>query len=172
MWTAFKVGLFLVLCLAFFIGYYINSSLETFGIPSSSAGEIKLVYLGGALVHPGVYEVARDETLLQLIERSGGFSPDANQEYIASNLNLSKKIEDEEKIFVPFLEQETGNSNNPTLINLNTASQPELESLPGIGESTAKLIIDGRPYKKIEDLLEVKGIGDSKYNSIKDKVQI
>jgi competence ComEA-like helix-hairpin-helix protein len=58
------------------------------------------------------------------------------------------------------------------LIDLNSADQKTLESLPGIGKSTAKAIIAGRPYKSIDDLKSVKGMSDKKINAIKDKVTI
>ena len=58
------------------------------------------------------------------------------------------------------------------LIDLNSADQKTLESLPGIGKSTAKAIIAGRPYKSIDDLKRVKGMSDKKINAIKDKVTI
>jgi len=58
------------------------------------------------------------------------------------------------------------------LIDLNSADQKTLESLPGVGKSTAKAIIAGRPYKSIDDLKSVKGMSDKKINAIKDKVTI
>jgi len=58
------------------------------------------------------------------------------------------------------------------LIDLNKADQKTLESLPGIGKSTAKAIIAGRPYKSVDDLKKVKGISDSKFKAIKDQVTV
>jgi len=58
------------------------------------------------------------------------------------------------------------------LVDLNSADQKTLESLPGIGKSTAKAIIAGRPYKSIDDLKSVKGMSDKKINAIRDKVTI
>lgn len=74
----------------------------------------------------------------------------------------------------------TGTSSNNTAkqgkVNINTASQTELETLPGIGPSTALKIVNYRKekgkFKKIEDIKEVSGIGDSKYNKIKDLITI
>jgi competence protein ComEA len=67
---------------------------------------------------------------------------------------------------------EVAPSASAALIDLNTADQKTLESLPGIGKSTAKAIIAGRPYKSVDDLKKVKGISDSKLKAIKDKVMV
>ena len=67
-------------------------------------------------------------------------------------------------------------NNNTEKININTASKSELTSLSGIGESTAQKIIDYRSengnYKSIEDIKKVSGIGDNKYNQIKDYIKV
>ena len=68
-----------------------------------------------------------------------------------------------------------GSSRNP-IININSATQSDLEKLPGIGSSTAEKIIDYRTkngkFKKIEDLMNISGIGESKFNNIKDYISI
>ena len=73
-------------------------------------------------------------------------------------------------------EKNTGNTNKNEKININTATQAELETLPGIGPSTALKIINYRKengkYKTIEDIKKVSGIGDSKYNKIKELIKI
>lgn len=62
------------------------------------------------------------------------------------------------------------NNNSGGCININTASLQQLDTLDGIGVSTAQKIINSRPYSKKEDLLKVSGIGDVKYQNIKDKI--
>ncbi len=59
-----------------------------------------------------------------------------------------------------------------SLIDINSADQKTLESLPGVGKSTAKAIIAGRPYKSVDDLKRVKGMSDAKVQAIKDKVTV
>lgn len=59
-----------------------------------------------------------------------------------------------------------------TLIDINSATSEELQTLPGVGPKLAQVIIDGRPYEKIEDLLDVKGIGEKKLEKLKDLVEV
>ena len=80
----------------------------------------------------------------------------------------SSKIEGEN---IDFSNISTQVSNNATsLININTASLAELETLPSVGQVTAQAIIEARPYKKIEDLMNVKGIGETTFSKLKDKI--
>jgi competence protein ComEA len=58
------------------------------------------------------------------------------------------------------------------LVDINTADQKALESLPGVGPATAKAIVQGRPYKSVEDLANVKGLGKSKLEKIKPLVTV
>ena len=68
------------------------------------------------------------------------------------------------------------NTSQSTLVNINSATQNELQSLPGIGASTASKIINYRnkngKFKKIEDLMNVDGIGEAKFNNLKDYISI
>jgi competence protein ComEA len=58
------------------------------------------------------------------------------------------------------------------IININTADEKALETLPGVGKATAKAIIEGRPYKSIDDLKRVKGMSDKKIQALKDKISV
>ncbi|MFS8130904.1 MAG: helix-hairpin-helix domain-containing protein, partial [Candidatus Dojkabacteria bacterium] len=116
-----------------------------------------------------------------LINKAGGFTPDADLDFIASNLNLSEKTKDEQHIYIPSITERTesnvaGAQSDATAIggkvNINTATKDQLDALPGVGPSTADKIIAARPFESIEDLKDVSGIGDAKFDSIKDLVDV
>lgn len=140
----------------------------------------RYAYISGAVKVPGVYEISDREILIDLISKSGGLDGGADISYVEKTINLSKRVRNEDHVFIPYIEIdvldssgiESGDNSSNDLININTASSEEIESIKGIGPSTSNKIIEGRPYSKIEDLKEVKGIGDSTFNDLKDLVTI
>ncbi|MFI3237990.1 MAG: helix-hairpin-helix domain-containing protein [Lachnospiraceae bacterium] len=135
------------------------------------------VYVCGAVVSPGVYELLEGERKVQAIELAGGFLEEAAQEAI----NLAEEIEDGMQIVVPTveeldvirLEEELVLSG---LINLNTASKEQLCTLSGIGDAKATEILAYREqigtFSSIEELKNISGIGDSVYDGIKDFIYV
>lgn len=133
----------------------------------------QFVYVSGAVNRPGVYQIFEGERLINLVNRAGGFSENADYLHIAQNVNLAAKLKDEEKYFFPEIPKENSITNTvTTLININTADKALIETLPGIGPSLAEEIINSRPYESIQDLLDVSGIGESIYGKIKELVKI
>ena len=151
------------------------------------------VDLKGAVKKPGVYKVKQGTIVNELIELAGGLTKNA----YTDNINLSKKLTEETVIFVytvseikkmntttttnPVIydsytqETTTTISDNTKLVNINTASINELTSLTGIGESKALAIVAYRtktPFKSIEELKNISGIGDSLYAKIKDNITV
>ena len=145
------------------------------------------VYVSGAVVSPCVCELPEGSRVVDAIEAAGGFAEDA----ATDALNLARVLEDGEQIDVPTLEEqeaaeeagitlstsstdETSDSSSEGLININTATAEELETLPGIGEVTAANIIADReangPFESIEDITRVSGIGDKKFEAIADLI--
>lgn len=169
-----------ILCLVLFSVFnLIHFEKDEFTLPFSYPTENiiedyifhQFVYLSGAVNKPGVYQIFEGERLINLIERAGGFTINADYLYIAQNINLAAKVNDEEKYFFPENQSEslpTGTS----LININSADKALIETLPGIGPSLAEVIISGRPYEAVEDLLDVRGIGESIFGKIKDLIKI
>jgi len=125
------------------------------------------VYIEGQVLKPGKYELQEGMRIIDLLELAGNYTPEADVNYLNANLNLNEVITTNQKIFIP-KKQDT----NKTLININTASKQELDTLPGIGESTANKIIAGRPFKSIDELKDTQGVGESKFNQIKDFITI
>lgn len=154
-------------------------------IPSDEEEKI-FVHIIGAINMPGIIEASKEARLYEIVELAGGLKEDADETLI----NLASKVEDGEKIIIPYKEtSSTSNlnkkinelydkstSSNSGKININIASIEELKTLAGIGQSTAEKIIDYRnevsKFDKIEDIKNVSGIGDSKFNSIKDKIVV
>ena len=156
------------------------------------------VHIDGYINNPGVYEIKENDRIKTLIDKAGGFK----EGYSIKNINLAAKLSDGDKIYIPSVSEEkvSENNNNNNInssgkgqnvktdrnnvsvmknnskININTANISELKQITGIGESTANKIIDYREnvgkFKKIEDIKEVKGIGDVKYESLKNKITI
>ncbi|MGB9812507.1 MAG: helix-hairpin-helix domain-containing protein [Thermovenabulum sp.] len=130
------------------------------------------VYITGAVKHPGVYNLKDGDRIKDLVELAGGLLEDADIE----SVNLAKKLSDEEKIHIPFKgETSTERLIKDNRININTADETELDKLPGIGPSLAKRIVDYRnthgPFKKIDDIKNVAGIGDKKFEDLKGLIK-
>jgi competence protein ComEA len=174
--------LFLFIMLAFaIVGIGLNLRLTindakeiefTKDTPKANAVLKQYVYIAGEVNNPGVYEITEDLRLNELITMAGGFSEDADINYVNQELNLASTLRDQQKIFIPSLESQASVKGDTTLINLNTATLEELDTLPGIGLSTAQKIINQRPFTTKEELLNVSGIGESKYSQIKDLVTV
>lgn len=125
-------------------------------------GEIE-VHIDGRVKNPGVYKIKKETRLKDLIDEAGGLLDDAK----TSNLNLARKLKDEEKITIKsYLDKDEEDSK----ININTASKDMLTSIPGVGSKMADKIIKYRqehPFNSIEDLLNITGIGKKKFEEIK-----
>ena len=138
------------------------------------------VYITGAVRYPGVIEVKEGCRLIDVIELAGGISDDAD----TTRINLALKVEDEGMYLIPKIGEEIDNggftnvlgdfSQGTDKIDINKASQEELETLYGIGPAKAKAIIDYReengPFKQIEDLKNVSGIGAKTFEKLKDSI--
>jgi competence protein ComEA len=150
-----------------------------------------VLYITGAVRRPGVYKLPPDSRVYELVEQAGGLTDSAAPEAF----NMAAPLEDGMHIHVPDktepLPPAFDNSiqgvvspgtmasgktqNGKDLIDINTADARTLERLPGIGPKTAEAIIRYReqegPFRCVEDLLSVKGIGPAKLEAIKDQVQ-
>ena len=127
----------------------------------SASPEMLVVQVSGAVVRPGVYSLPVGSRVADAIAAAGGYSPDVDPRAAETQLNLAAKLVDAELIHVPrrgdvAAAASSGPSHTSGLINLNTATAAELDTLPGVGPATAQKIIAAReqsPFKSVNDLV-------------------
>lgn len=152
------------------------------------------IFISGEVKSPGVVELYSEDRLMDGVKKCGGVTDEADM----NRINLAMKISDEGHYIIPKIGEDienvkdkgketvnqTQNLNDDkseqnkenNKININNASLLELDSLPGVGEVTAQKIIDYREentkFKSIEEIKNVKGIGENKFNNLKDYISI
>lgn len=154
------------------------------------------IHITGEVNKTGIIYLEKGARIADAIDEAGGATKNANLDQV----NLAYVLEDGQKIYIPNKKEKLEareyiieNSGNNVLVengksstnsskgvggkvNINSANQTELETLPGIGPSLAQRIIEYREvngeFERIEDLQNIKGIGDSKYSNIKEKICI
>jgi len=153
--------------------------------------------VSGAVVAPGVYCLPSGSNVYDAIIKAGDINKELYAfKYVSQKINFAKELVNQEKIYIPFqddvdcsLKSVQGNYDTITnsdkstntknysdingaslCISVNNASLEELDTLDGVGVSTAQKIIDARPYTSVEGLLDVKGIGDATFSKIKAKL--
>lgn len=140
-----------------------------------------VIHVTGAVPRPGVYALPQGARVQDAISAAGGFLAVADK----TGINLARALEDGEQLDILLVEGATIVLSTPgvevitsgaELIDINTASQAELESLPGIGPTTAQKIIEYReangPFLNPEDIINVSGIGPGTYERIKDLITV
>ena len=132
------------------------------------------VHILGEVRRPGLYELRDGDRAVDAVAAAGGFTEAAD----AAGLNLARFVSDGEQIIVPAIGEAPvgGPAGVPGKVNLNTADATLLDTLPGVGPATAAKIIAWREqngrFESIEDLLDVGGIGESKFESLRDLVTV
>ena len=193
--------LIIIMCIV--IGYYIISKTEKYDYSDiekisniieedqevdDNIIENKIViHITGEVEEEGVIELEKGARISDAIEEAGGTTEEAD----LSNVNLAYSLSDGQKVKIPNINEKDeeiivveekagdniiieGNKSKEEKININKAAQTEIETLPGIGPSTALKIINYRnehgKFKNIEDIKNVSGIGDSKFENIKEYI--
>lgn len=195
------VVLIIIMCIV--IGYYITSKTEKYDYSDiekisniieedqevdDNIIENKIViHITGEVEEEGVIELEKGARISDAIEEAGGTTEKAD----LSNVNLAYSLSDGQKVKIPNINEKDeeiivveekagdniiieGNKSKEEKININKAAQTEIETLPGIGPSTALKIINYRnehgKFKNIGDIKNVSGIGDSKFENIKEYI--
>jgi len=192
----YLIGMVMLLIIGYYVikqtdNYQFNE-LETYENVIGNEQDIKskeneneiIVHITGEIENEGIVVVEKDSRIADVIEEAGGVTEDAD----LSKINLAYQVKDGQKIYVPNIEDDleedyiiddAGKGVLPEeetseKVNINTAKQTELETLSGIGPSTALKIINYRnengDFKEIEDLKNVPGIGESKFENIKNDI--
>lgn len=169
--------------------------IEQQAVTASEREEAKItVYVSGAVVNPGLHEIAHGSRAVEAIAAAGGMTEEANKDKV----NLAKICKDGMQVNVPRLSakerrrlaaantsasgaetaeqsgasynaEQTGETALMDKVHLNTATAEELETLPGVGAVTAQRIVEYRSahgFARIEDLMNVKGIGQAKFKKM------
>lgn len=133
------------------------------------------VHVAGEVNKPGVYKLDDGSRIMDAVNAAGGFTEKADK----NSLNLAKVLEDGEQVMINSTDSASqnttqGSTTNNGKININTADLSQLQTLNGVGPSTAQKIIDYRnangKFKAIEDIKKVSGIGDKTYEKFKDQI--
>lgn len=182
---------FFILGVAYAIWHIHVRSVEKVDLGSDIPSNLKVivVQVEGAVVNPGPVTVLENSTVGDAIEAAGGFRPDADD----GSVDTTSKVTSGQKIIVPYRDEEksdnkTGSDYSPDdqskpdshrssrLININYASMKELAAIPGIGEELAARIVKYRlahgRFKKIEEIMNVDGIGEKKFRQIKGYITV
>ena len=146
-----------------------NPEINTVNESVNDTGKI-YVYVAGGVNSPGVYEVSKGTRIYEIIKKAGDTVPYADMK----DIHLEKSVNEDTKIYIPGdIDKAT---TSKSLVNINTANEIELRILPGVGAATAKKILDYREehgkFKSKEELKEISGIGEGKYNKLSDKITI
>ncbi len=148
----------------------------------SSEVQMLTVDVEGAVIRPGVYRLPAGSRVDNGITAAGGLSKRADIAAISRLLNRAAKLSDGAKLYIPALGDEAVATGQPSsagssgsiapagVVNINAATQSELESLSGVGPVTAGKIISGRPYMRLDELVEKKVIGQALFTKIKDQL--
>ncbi len=140
-----------------------------------------IVHITGAVPRPGVYALPQGARVQDAISAAGGFLAEAEK----SGINLARALEDGEQLDIPYVEGFSPVIATPPeelfvptsdLIDINTATTFELETLPGIGPTTAQKIVEYReangPFLSIDDIINVPGIGPTTFDRIKELITV
>ena len=159
-----------------------SESESIFQEPEEQEPVFWVVDVKGAVTNPGIYEVAKNMRVQNAIDLAGGLLQNAE----TSHINFAQHVTDQMLLYIPVVGEEIVDipytqPNSPveegtSKININTATDLELQALPGIGEKKALQIINYRTengsFSTIEELMEVSGIGQKTFDTLKESITV
>lgn len=164
-----------------------NNSKEASTSSKDNKNKKIYVHICGEVNEPGVYELKEDARVIDAIDAAKGLTKAASQQ----SVNQAEKLEDSQQIYIPSIKEvkedvnqsvKSSNSNSSInnegngKVNINTASQEELTTLPGIGVAKAQKIIAYRQqngsFSKIEDIMKISGIKEGLFNKISENITV
>lgn len=170
-----------VIVISLFRGIRESSELKVLQTNTTNESNVTksiFVDIEGAVVNPGVYELKYGDRIKDVLVKSGGFASDADRNYVAKTVNLAEQLKDGQKVYIPFSSgtpEVLGYSeakNVQILVNVNTASMQELDTLWGIGEARAENIVKSRPYSSLEDMVQKRVITTQILEKNKDVMSV
>jgi competence protein ComEA len=173
------------------VGPAVSDTLSGSDAPDVARGQI-VVDVVGAVVRPGVYHLAIGSRVGDAITAAGGFGPRVDADAVGTALNLAAPLKDGDQVRVPSRDDTApstgsgggssggagsggGRGSTGSLVNLNSATEAELDALPGIGPVTAGKIIEARakaPFKAVDDLRTRGLVGQKTFDQIKALVTV
>lgn len=151
---------------------------------ASTVPEVVVVHVAGAVARPGVYELAAGARVVDAVEAAGGLTSGAD----GTRLNLAAPLSDGERVYVPAVGEVPPPAVGPAgsgggsgaasagPVDLNRADEAALDALPGVGPATAAAIVEHRSrigrFTSVDQLLDVRGIGEAKLEALRDLVTV
>ena len=166
-----------------FLYYKSNPQMSFSASESTASAQLAssvTIDISGAVEKPGLYVLPNGSRIQDGLDKAGGLSNQADTEWVSKQINLAQKLTDGSKLYIP---KQNETKSIPTVIpqvagisetsinkkvNINSASEKELESLPGIGEVTATKIISNRPYQSIDELVSKKILNKTTFEKNKE----
>jgi competence protein ComEA len=151
---------------------------------ASTLPEVVVVHVAGSVVRPGVYALATGARVVDAVAAAGGLAPTAD----GTRLNLAAPLTDGERVYVPAVGEAappvvgaastggTAGGGPAGPVDLNAADEAALDALPGVGPATAAAIVEHRNrigrFTSVDQLLDVRGIGEAKLEALRDLVTV